>query len=92
MEPQSVGLEVFDLRIVPQLLQAREIGLAARVERVQRPGGPVRCAVLPRDGLEPGFERPGPLIIEAMDTTVVVPPGWRCRADARGFILLEAMS
>jgi N-methylhydantoinase A len=54
--------------------------------------GLVRCAVLPRDGLPPGFERPGPLIIEAMDTTIVVPPGWRCRADARGFITLEAMS
>jgi N-methylhydantoinase A len=54
--------------------------------------GLVRCAVLPRDGLPPGFERTGPLIIEAMDTTIVVPPGWRCRADARGFITLEAMS
>ena len=54
--------------------------------------GLVPCEVLPRDGLPPGFERPGPLIIEAMDTTIVVPPGWRCRADAHGFILLEAMS
>ncbi len=53
--------------------------------------GPVRCEVLPREGLAPGFERPGPLIIEAMDTTIVVPPGWRCRADAGGFIVLEAM-
>jgi N-methylhydantoinase A len=54
--------------------------------------GLVRCEVLVRDGLRPGFERPGPLIIEAMDTTIVVPPGWRCRADARGFLTLETMS
>jgi len=25
-----------------------------------------------------------------MDATVVVPPGWRLRADARGFLALEA--
>ncbi|PYO27340.1 MAG: hypothetical protein DMD86_18075, partial [Candidatus Rokuibacteriota bacterium] len=54
--------------------------------------GPVRCPVLAREGLAPGFERPGPLIIEAMDTTIVIPPGWRGRADARGFIVLEALS
>ena len=54
--------------------------------------GPVRCLVLAREGLAPGFERPGPLIIEAMDTTIVIPPGWRGRADARGFIVLEALS
>ncbi len=54
--------------------------------------GLVRCPVLAREGLAPGFERPGPLIIEAMDTTIVVPPGWRGRADARGFIVLEALS
>jgi len=27
-----------------------------------------------------------------MDTTIVIPPGWRGRADARGFIVLEALS
>jgi N-methylhydantoinase A len=57
-----------------------------------RETGLVRCDVLARDGLAPGFERPGPVIIEAMDTTIVVPPGWRGRADARGFLTLEAMS
>jgi N-methylhydantoinase A len=53
--------------------------------------GLARCDVLPRDGLPAGQARPGPLVIEAMDTTVVVPPGWRCRADAHGFIFLEAI-
>ena len=54
--------------------------------------GLVRCPVLAREGCEPGFEAQGPLIIEAMDTTVVVPPGWRSRAAAAGFITLEAMA
>jgi N-methylhydantoinase A len=53
--------------------------------------GRVSCQVRWRDGLEPGFRSAGPLIIEAMDATVVVPPGWRCRVDTHGFIVLEAI-
>jgi N-methylhydantoinase A len=52
--------------------------------------GPAPCPVLPRDALAPGDERTGPLIVEADDTTIVVPPRWRLRAAAGGFILLEA--
>jgi N-methylhydantoinase A len=48
--------------------------------------GPVRCDVISREALAPGARRAGPLIIDAMDTTVVVPPGWRAGADERGFI------
>lgn len=54
-----------------------------------RETGPVRCDVIPREALPPGARRAGPLIIEAMDTTVVVPPGWQCRVAARGVIILE---
>ena len=42
-----------------------------------------------RDGLAPGASRPGPLIIEAPDTTIVVPPGWRLGVDTGGVIVLE---
>jgi N-methylhydantoinase A len=52
--------------------------------------GLVRCDVLARDGLGPGTEGRGPVIVEAMDATVLVPPGWRWRADARGCLILEA--
>ena len=48
------------------------------------------CDVLARDILAPGFERAGPLIVEAADTTIVVPPGWRLHARAGGFLVLEA--
>jgi N-methylhydantoinase A len=50
--------------------------------------GLVRCDVLPREALPPGTRRAGPLVIEAMDTTIVVPPGWYCRVDEGGFIRL----
>jgi len=51
--------------------------------------GLTACDVVPYESLGPGSERPGPVIIEAMDTTVVVPPTWSLRVDAQGFILLE---
>lgn len=50
--------------------------------------GLVRCDVIPRDALPPGTRRAGPPIVQAVDTTIVVPPGWHCRVDARGCIVL----
>ena len=35
-----------------------------------------------------GAARPGPLIVEEMDCTVVVPPGWSAALDERGLILM----
>jgi N-methylhydantoinase A len=55
----------------------RETGLAA-------------CEVVAREALGPGTDRPGPLIVEAMDATVVVPPGWRLTVEPEGAIVLEA--
>ena len=48
----------------------------------------MRVDVLAREDLT-GAERPGPVIVESMDTTVVVPPGWSCRAGDQGCIVLE---
>jgi N-methylhydantoinase A len=50
----------------------------------------MHCDVLPREALAVEIERKGPLIVEARDSTIVVPPGWRLRAGADGFIILEA--
>jgi N-methylhydantoinase A len=47
------------------------------------------CEVLRRDTLKPGAVRRGPLVVEAPDTTVVVPPGWRLTVEAGGLITLE---
>jgi N-methylhydantoinase A len=54
-----------------------------------RETGVAACDVVPWESLGPGSERPGPVIVEANDTTVVVPPPWRLRVDARGLIVLE---
>jgi N-methylhydantoinase A len=42
-----------------------------------------------RNGLMPGSRIAGPAIIEAMDSTTVVPPGWQARIDDLGYIFLS---
>jgi N-methylhydantoinase A len=68
-----------------------QAGAAPSVRTVYfRERGLTPCEILPRTTLVPGAERRGPLIVEAADTTIVVPPGWRLRAEAGGFAVLEA--
>ena len=50
--------------------------------------GLVRTDVVHRGALAAGAEGAGPLIVESADATVVVPPGWRWRADDGGFIVM----
>ena len=45
--------------------------------------------VLWRDGLTSGTNLVGPAIIEAMDATVVIPPGWRARIDELGYVRIQ---
>jgi N-methylhydantoinase A len=45
-----------------------------------------------RDGLLPGMQIAGPAIIEAMDSTTVVPPGWQARIDNLGYIRMSSSS
>ena len=51
-------------------------------------GGEVDVPVLNRPSLE-GPPRPGPIIVEEYDSTVVVPPDWTAQRDQTGFIFLE---
>ena len=52
-------------------------------------GGSVRCRVVWRDGLAPDSVLDGPTIVEALDSTAVVPPGWRAAVDREGFIRMR---
>jgi N-methylhydantoinase A len=47
--------------------------------------GFVRTPVLWRGGT-PGAALIGPMVIEALDSTVVLPPGWHATVDAAGFL------
>ncbi|WP_114376802.1 hydantoinase/oxoprolinase family protein [Elioraea thermophila] len=46
-------------------------------------------AIHDRSALGPGAEIAGPAIIAEDETSTLVPPGWRARIDARGFIRLS---
>ena len=76
----------------------------AAAEREVWFGEPVLCPVIGRHHLASGRFRggadappasagiagatPGPFIVEEMDCTVVVPPGWSATLDERGFMLM----
>jgi N-methylhydantoinase A len=51
--------------------------------------GFIACPVDWRDGLAPGQHLTGPAIVEAMDSTIVMPPGWIATIDASGYIRLR---
>jgi N-methylhydantoinase A len=51
--------------------------------------GCTSCPVHWRDGLPAGEILAGPAIIEAMDSTIVVPPGWIASVDGNGYIRLR---
>ncbi|MBV9860697.1 MAG: hydantoinase/oxoprolinase family protein [Alphaproteobacteria bacterium] len=47
------------------------------------------CPVHWRFSLAAGTAIAGPAIVEAMDATIVVPPGWTATSDARGYISMR---
>ena len=73
-------------------LRARPAGAAGVADASARdayfrPGGMQRTQVLRRERLTAGTRWEGPVIIESMDATIVVPPRWRAAVDERGFVV-----
>ncbi|HET6198063.1 MAG TPA: hydantoinase/oxoprolinase family protein, partial [Acetobacteraceae bacterium] len=89
---QLVNLRLTALGRLPSLALAQRADPASRRtgERTAwfRDGGFTATPVHWRDGLMPGVEIAGPAIIEAMDSTTVVPPGWQACVDTLGYIRL----
>ncbi len=51
--------------------------------------GFIACPVHWRDGLTPSTKLEGPAIVEAMDSTAVLPPGWIATVDEGGYIRMR---
>ena len=49
----------------------------------------VEAAVYDRAALKAGDAFVGPAIVEQDDTTTLLTPGWHCRVDALGNLMLE---
>ena len=94
-------VEVVNLRLKLELLldkpsvdRASESGPDSSAARsgeaeVVFPAGPSLTPLYQRDLLEPGNRIIGPAIVLQMDTTTVVPPGWKGAIDPLGNFLLE---
>ena len=54
------------------------------------PGGFAACQVYDRESLRPGSDISGPAILEGMDSTVVIIPGWHGHIDQYGNCILSA--
>jgi N-methylhydantoinase A len=89
---QLVNLRLTAIGRLPDLRLAGPAAAPARrtMREVWFPEtGSARCAVHWRDGLAAGEGLAGPAIIEAMDSTIVVPPGWIALVDGVGYIRLR---
>ena len=54
-----------------------------------RDGGAQQAHVWHREDLPGAIAQPGPLIVESLEATVLVPPGWTCELDGEGFLHLR---
>jgi N-methylhydantoinase A len=90
---QLVNLRLTAIGRLPGLTLAQPPAAAAtrcRMREVWFPEiGSAPCPVHWRDGLAAGETLAGPAIIEAMDSTIVVPPGWIASVDGQGYIRLR---
>ncbi|MBS0642098.1 MAG: hydantoinase/oxoprolinase family protein, partial [Proteobacteria bacterium] len=90
---QLVNLRLTAIGRLPDLKLAQPHDPAAarvRTREVWFPAtGFIPAAVHWRNGLASGAAVSGPAIIEAMDSTTVVPPGWTGRIDGLGYIRLQ---
>jgi N-methylhydantoinase A len=87
---QLVNLRVTALGRQPALTLTQPTGGRAAREGRERTaifgGEPRKTRVLWREGLDPGAVVAGPAVIEALDSTTVVPPGWTARVAEHGLL------
>ncbi len=67
----------------PATAPAEEARKGTRQARFSGESGPAETPIWQRDGLRPDDALNGPAIIEQIDATTVVPPGWLSRRQAR---------
>jgi N-methylhydantoinase A len=92
---QIVNLRVAAIGVIPPLTIRQEPAAAgsepkkARRTVWFRATGPVEAAVLDRSRMPAQFLAEGPAVIESLESTILVPPGWRARMNEDGFVVLS---
>ncbi|MGH7154497.1 MAG: hydantoinase/oxoprolinase family protein, partial [Acetobacteraceae bacterium] len=89
---QLVNLRLTAVGRLPELMLRQPTGAAASSPRWREAWfaetGAILIDVHWRAGLAEGARVPGPAVIESLDSTTLIPPGWTAWIDAAGFIRL----
>jgi len=92
---QIVAVRLAAIGAIPPLLvrdQPAPAGTDAIKSRRQlwfRETGVVDAAIYDRRRMPAGLEVTGPVVIESLESTILVPPRWRARMNDDGFVLLR---
>ena len=79
-----------DMPRLPNNLGAPEDAIASqRQVFFDESGGFVDCNIYDRDRLAPGSKLNGPAILEGMDSTVLINPGWAGEIDRYGNCIMS---
>ena len=95
---QIVNIRVAAIGTIPPLRIRQEVADASATplkgERRAwfRSGGETTARVFDRALMPAGLAVPGPAVIESLESTILVPPGWTARMDADGFVMLARNS
>jgi N-methylhydantoinase A len=96
VEIVDVNVTAIGLIEKPRLARAGEklapASPAAKGERLvyfREAAGFVAARVFDRDLLDTGRQLQGPLLLEQIDSTIVVPPEWRATSTEHGLVVLE---
>ena len=81
------GTSVF--RDMPTVASEAIRPAASRAVWFAEADGHLDTAIIDRAALAPGARLDGPAIVEQIDTTTVIPPGWRALVDERRCLIIE---
>jgi N-methylhydantoinase A len=79
------------LLIRDQVAAARTGAVKSRRQVWFRETGKVEAAIYDRRWMPAGLAAPGPVVIESLESTILVPPGWQAKMNDDGFVLLTRL-
>lgn len=95
---QIVNLRVAAIGTIPPLRIRQEVasGEASPLKGERRAWfratGETTARILDRARIPAGLDTAGPAVIESLESTILVPPGWHAVMDADGFVIMSRKS
>ena len=80
--------EIAPLAIRDRPAPAEKNAIKSKREMWFQESGIVDVAVFDRSTMHSGQQAAGPIVIESLDATILVPPGWQAKMNEDGFVLL----